>query len=268
MSHKPTLVFAVCHPDDEALWVGGLLQGLAKSGLARCLVVCLSGRDPGSPRPAEFEAARAAAGYERGVVVGFPLRKATEPLPPTGPTLEEGLAELALTREEVDLLVTHPPHGDEHMHPHHVQAHRELKAWAAHASIPFSFFSTVPLPGIRHVPALGHVRRAGGLHLTMLARCRGRHSPHTYVQFAFDPDAKRAQLNCYRSVDLAEHERGYASFTSPVEGLYLAHAAAAEAFRPIIEALEVVGPEDQFAALARPSARSLTQAARVGRVTS
>src|SRR5207253_3610382 len=139
-------------------------------------------------------------------------------------------------------------------HPHHVQAHRELAAWAASASVPFSFFSTVPLPRIEHVPELGHLRRRGPLHLTMLARCHGSGAPHTYIQFAVDPAAKRAQLECYRSIDLLEHERGYAAFTSPVEGLYLADAAAEVAFRAVIDEMEVVGPEDQFAALNQPVA--------------
>lgn len=266
MSRKPTLLFAVCHPDDEALWVGGLLHGLSTTGLARCLVVCLSGRDPASPRAEEFEAARLVAGYERGVVLGFPLRPATEPLPPTAATLEEGLDELGLQNGDVDLLVTHPANGDEHMHPHHVQAHHELAAWAAAAAVPLSFFSTVPLPHIEHVPELGHLRRRGPLHLTMLARCVGRDAPHSYAQFAADPAAKRAQLECYRSIDLAEHERAYGSFTSPVEGLYLVDESAAAAFQAVVEGLEIVEPEDQFAALRQPvsGARSVVSRLRRG----
>lgn len=257
---KRTLVFAVCHPDDEALWVGGLLHGLSRIQGVRCLVVCLSGRDPGSPRAAEFEAARLVAGYENGVVLGGPLRSAEQPLPPVGATLEEGLAALGVG-SGIDLLVTHPPHGDEHGNPHHLQAHRELRRWCRGAGVPFAFFSTVPLQRTRHIPELGHIRRSGPLHLTMLARCRGLGAPHTYAQFGIDTDNKRRQLECYRSIDLPAHERGYASFTSPVEGVYLADGVATSAFAPVLRALDPVGPEDQFAGL-RLRTRTRAAAAR------
>ena len=65
------IVFVVCHPDDEAIWVGGLLHELSKFQNIRAYVICLSGRDPNSPREREFDQARREANYAGGVVMGF-----------------------------------------------------------------------------------------------------------------------------------------------------------------------------------------------------
>src|SRR6266404_8308049 len=90
------IVFAVCHPDDEAIWIGGLLHELSEIPYVQAYVICLSGRDPNSPRGQEFEAARRVARYAGGVVLGFPLRPAPEPLPEISQTVEEGLRLLNL----------------------------------------------------------------------------------------------------------------------------------------------------------------------------
>ena len=95
-ARKFNLVFAVCHPDDEALWVGGLLCELARLPFVNAYVVCLSGKDEQSPRMKEFEAARQVSGYSGGIILGFPLRPAPNPLPDTALTLREGLAFLKL----------------------------------------------------------------------------------------------------------------------------------------------------------------------------
>ena len=43
-AHIIQIVFVVCHPDDEAIWIGGLLQELSEIPYVRAYVVCLSGR--------------------------------------------------------------------------------------------------------------------------------------------------------------------------------------------------------------------------------
>src|ERR1044071_5367010 len=165
------VVFFVCHPDDEALWVGGLVSGLGRFGV-EVSVICASGGGQGSVRAAEFQSAREGAGYKRGLVLGGPLRAANEPLPPLALTLEAGLTQLGIDPSEVALLVTHSPYGDEHRHPHHKQAYQELKQWAQGSRVPFGFFSCMPLPWLQHQPIAASLRRAHGLSLIGVFECR------------------------------------------------------------------------------------------------
>jgi LmbE family N-acetylglucosaminyl deacetylase len=248
------IVFAVCHPDDEAIWVGGLLHELSEIPYVQAYVVCLSGRDPNSPRDREFEAARKAAGYAGGIVLGFPLRPAPQPLPATSQTLQEGLKLLRLEVSDVDLLLTHSPYGDEQLHPHHVQTHRELKSWSAEAGVPFGYFSCLPIPQFRHTPILTEVRRSGTLHLLHLSRCshvlssEDRKSqgvtvfddcPSYYLQFLTDRAAKLQMLSHYSSIGLESHARNYTMFTNPCEAIYLMDDKAYQPFGAIIEDMKV-----------------------------
>lgn len=246
------LVFAVCHPDDEALWVGGVLCEMPRFDGVRTHVICVSGRDPRSPREREFEQARQVAGYEAGVVLGFPLRPAGEPLPPVAASVEEGLERLGLRPDAVHLLVTHSPYGDEHGHPHHWQAHRELRAWTRERGVPFGYFSCLPMSDFAHVPVAAGLRRSGSLHLLNRSRCawpegRARRAvdcPAEYVQFGIDPGRKRAMLDCYQSIDLPQHERGYAAFTSGAEGLYVVDARGSAVVDAVVNAMPAPGIEN------------------------
>ena len=260
------VVFVVCHPDDEALWAGAMLHGLSGLGV-RAHVVCASGNDPESPRSAEFQAARAVAGYAGGVVMGGPLREATEPLPDLAPTTLEGLSALGLERSEVSLFVTHPPYGDEHMNPHHIQAFEQVGELARSCGIPFACFSGVAMPHLVHKPALEAPRRAaGGFHLIGMARCRPTamgtatrvvrpylrrrlRTPAWWLQFAGDAEVKTQMLACYQSVDLAEHARGYAAWTNAVESLYLMDDAGMDALRPALDAMDTPAQTDIFRGL-------------------
>jgi LmbE family N-acetylglucosaminyl deacetylase len=272
------IVFAVCHPDDEALWIGGLLCELARLPFIRAHVVCLSGKDPHSPRMQEFDAAQKAAGYSSGVVLGGPLRPAPEPLPDTSRTLAQGLEQLAIKRNGIDLLVTHSPYGDEHKHPHHVQTHRELKSWCEAEGVPFGFFSCIPIPSVPHMPLLTELRRRGSLHLLNLCQCtanpdanrrrdlRGAssHRDHSkyFIQFLTDPVAKAKMLACYPSIGLAQHEQGYAMFTSACEALYLADDRALAPWRAIIDALDIPGAPELMKKDAASSPNLLVRAGR------
>ncbi|HEY2010091.1 MAG TPA: hypothetical protein VGH23_13955 [Rhizomicrobium sp.] len=238
-----TILFVVCHPDDEVVWAGGLLCELARLPFVRSYVVCLSGYDTTSPRMAEFEAARWVAGYTAGVICGGPLRGAIDPLPPCAETLSHGMAQLGLTPDAINLLVTHAPFGDEHRNPHHIQAHRELKAWCAGRRIGFAHFACITLPGVTHRSMLADLRRHGTLRLLQLARCRGpRGTPAYYAQFVSDPAAKLKLVRCYPSIGLAEHEEGYTMFSNPCEALYLQDERALAPIMRLAEVMTAPGP--------------------------
>jgi LmbE family N-acetylglucosaminyl deacetylase len=255
------VVFVVCHPDDEALWVGGILCELPRFDLVRTYVICVSGNDPASPRPAEFAAAMRTAGYHAGIVLGYPLRPAPNPLPAVDLTVVEGLDKLGLSVADVDLLITHPPYGDEHLNPHHRQAYAELRAWTRANNVPFGYFSCLPIPYFAHTPVEDRFRRAGSFHLTNRSKCsfaipvlrrlvmRGYadiECPEEYFQFCTDAERKRAMLDCYPSVDLQAHEATYAAFTSNCEGLYISDVAGVSVMATIVEQMPAPAPEPLF----------------------
>lgn len=254
------ILFVVCHPDDEALWVGGLLHGLTQFPSVGIHVICLSGQDKHSVRPQEFDAARAIAGYKTGVVMGSALRPAGQSLPPVGETVSAGLERLGLSIADIDVLITHSPFGEEHMHPHHVQASTELYEWTARHRIPYGYFSCLPLPTCRLQPALRNMKRFGTLQVLNYARCKygvlrrairwyeGKpwRYPYLYIQWLVDAAAKRAMLACYRSIDLAMHEQAYAMFNNNVESLYLFDDRGAKVFDQLLDLMEVPGSPDYF----------------------
>lgn len=250
---KFRIVAVVCHPDDEAIWIGGLLHELSKFSFLSCHVVCVSGNDPASPRVAEFEQARRAAGYASGIVLGGPLRPALEALPELGKVLEGGLSRLQLAAGDIDLVLTHPPYGDEQANPHHVQAYREIKAWCAARDVPFGYFSCFPIPYFRHVPLMDRLRRQGTLHLLQYSRCSPalgrlrRHDPafrhydcpRYYLQFLADTVAKTRMLQAYSSIGLESHASNYAMFTNGAEAVYLADERSFAPFRAVLDAMAV-----------------------------
>jgi LmbE family N-acetylglucosaminyl deacetylase len=256
------VVFFVCHPDDEALWVGGLVSGLGRFGV-EVSVICASGGGQGSVRAAEFQSAREVAGYKRGLVLGGPLRAANEPLPPLALTLEAGLTQLGIDPSEVALLVTHSPYGDEHRHPHHKQAYQELKQWAQGSRVPFGFFSCMPLPWLQHQPIAASLRRAHGLSLIGVFECRpavqsaamidggGRttseESPRYYFQFDIDVPAKARMLARYPSIDLEKHATGYVMFGASFEALYVFDEKGAAVLFDLYRQMDHSGVDDLFA---------------------
>jgi LmbE family N-acetylglucosaminyl deacetylase len=244
------IVAAVCHPDDEAIWIGGLLYELSKIPFIECHVVCLSGNDPASPRVAEFERARNAAGYKSGVIMGGPLRPALTPLPDNGAVLEKGLAQLGLAVEGVDLVITHAPYGDEQGNPHHSQSHREIKAWCDRRNVPFGYFSCYPIPYFQHIPVADALYRAGTFHLLHWSRCspalglrrldpafRRYGCPRYFVQFLTDGDAKARMLAAYQSIGPDSHAQNYSMFTNSAEALYLMDERAFAPVRAVIAAM-------------------------------
>ena len=254
------LVFVVCHPDDEALGIGGTIHGLSQISGIKVHVICLSGRDENSPRVAEFDAAMKVAGYESGVVLGGALRPANQPLPSISQAVKEGMVQLGLQISEVSLLVTHSPFGEEHMHPHHIQSSIELYQWARDQRLPFGFFACLPIPTCSLQPLLKNMKRKGALQLLNFAKCRmiwyGRliricvrkpyRYPNYYVQFLTDGKVKQEMLSCYASIDLQLHEEGYAMFHNNCESFYLFDKCGVNVIKYIMQQMEVPGSVDYF----------------------
>jgi LmbE family N-acetylglucosaminyl deacetylase len=252
VNRTPTLVFVVAHPDDEAIWSGGILYELSRLGRHRCYVVCLSGGDPGSPRAGEFARAREVAGYAKGVVLGGALRKALDPLPSIAELVESALRDqFNLSTQEVDLIVTHSPHGDEMQHPHHQQAYRELHAWTKKRKIPFGFFSTSLIPFFLHQPLALKPIRDGSFQILQFSRLRSSvhplrrlldhymrrmfHLPRYHLLFWTDPAMKRKMIECYVSIGLEEHLKDYSASSHSCEGLYLRDEEALIPFESLLQ---------------------------------
>lgn len=254
------ILVVVCHPDDEAFWVGGIISELSRIPSFRIWVVCLSGRDSKSKRSAEFKKAQVVSGYHAGIVLGSPLKPASVPLPKTSQTLEKGLVKLKLNPGQIDLLITHSPFGDEHMHPHHKQAYRELFRWAKSKRVPFGFFSCIPIPYYDLRPVLHQFKKLNSLHLVNFSRCRRNnplfillkyihpyfHTPKFFLQFATKKSYKDKMINCYRSVNLKLSREGYASVTCNVENLYIFDNQGIAPILKLIKDMPAPGSQNLF----------------------
>lgn len=255
------VVLVVCHPDDEALWIGGLLHALSAFECVNVSVICLSGDDPCSPRVQEFHQAQIVAGYKQGVVLGGALRNAMDPLPDIGDTLEQGLIALNIPLHSISLLITHSPYGDEHMHPHHMQAAEELARWTQCKDIPYGYFSCLPMPHCALYPRLrAYVRKDECFLLQGFFECRYSFShnllkyllrnsylfPKYFLQFVTDGNAKQKMLGCYKSIDLPAHENGYGMFINNVECIYLMDYRALIPFSKVMNEMEIVGVDNLF----------------------
>lgn len=259
MKNSYNIVIAVCHPDDEVLWLGGLISGLSQYDFIKISVICLSGKDEHSLREKEFLQAKRLAQYDAGIVMGGPLRKATEPLPNLSNTLNEALLELSIAPKTIDLLMTHSPYGDEHQHPHHIQAFSEIKKWADKQKIPFGFFSFLPLPMLQHRSFLNTMKADRNLHIVNMSLCRmsfiqalvhriffNFSLPKYYLAFSINREMKLSLLNCYQSINIPAHLKGYAMSTSAIEGIYLYKETSMEIFHKLFDNLPLSSTDNVF----------------------
>lgn len=133
-SGKRVLVI-VAHPDDESLYFAGGLRKLA--AVASVRVLCMTHRHS-SRRGQELRAVAERLGIKCSFLslddVGINA-------------LLRGL-ERALSADfevnDADVVITHPPHGGERPHPHHVQAFFAVRRAARACGRRFAFFSEHP----------------------------------------------------------------------------------------------------------------------------
>jgi len=257
------ILVVVCHPDDEALWLGATLTGSRDLIDVEFRVVCLSGVDSTSQRSEEFQKARDFAGYASGRVVGGPLRAASTPLPDMAPLIESVLVDDHLAAERIGLVISHSPFGDEHRHPHHRQAYGEVRAWAHSHKLSFAFFSPICIPAGKLKPMLKSLPHSTHLHVTQIAECkfgllarvkywtwtRKFHTPKFLIQILGSGHLKSQMLHHYQSINLMEHIEGYAAFTSPLESLYFEDRRGFQLMVSHLEQLPIPGPQPLFRSL-------------------
>jgi len=227
------LLYIVAHPDDESLWVGGTIHALNKSENYNVHVLCLWGllEQPDGYREESFYKATKEC---KGSYV-FTERNGEHPI-------EHGLRVLNLSPEDVDLVITHPPYGDEHQHPHHKITYIESRGWANDHSVPLSCFSFFAMP-FKYEQIAVRAKRSDDLHLLNLFRVdrseankRFEFYPDYFIQFLVNIEDRNNMLANYKSIDAEEHKRGYFGWTSNCEGYYLT-SAGLEVFNDLIDSM-------------------------------
>ena len=178
------VVFVVAHPDDESLWVGGLLNFLQKCKGVTPYVVCMTGRDH-PLRFKEFTNAMKVVGIKNWAVGNISIPKTGEvPLLNIQNIFEECLNELKLDKEDIDLLITHSFYGDEHENLQHKQLFHHFYG----CGLPFAFFSNMTLP-LEMVSFMKDMKRQYNTHLINLVEVKNFLASH-FVQFKVDEKVK------------------------------------------------------------------------------
>ena len=237
---KYKIVFVVAHPDDESLWIGGLLNFLKKIEGVEPFVICMTGKnDP--YRHSELKSAMEIVGIENWAVGNISIPKTgLIPLLNIQNIFEECLNELKLNREDINLLITHPFYGDEHEHLQHKQLFHHFNE----CGLPFAFFSNMTLP-LEMISFMKDMKRQHNTHLINLVEVKNFMASH-FVQFKIDGKIKQEMLSQYKSIDPSAHQQGYAAWDSNVEGIYFKDKATFLSFFPIIDQMEVPGGPRAF----------------------
>jgi len=126
------ILLIVAHPDDETLWFFQSIQQLKKSN--ELVVFCLT-QAAVSKRGKELLKVSTELGLK--VVFGYcedtginRILKSNE--------LKQALK--VFSKYKIDFAITHPPHGGEKPHPHHIQLYRIINEHCKYHSIRFGFF--------------------------------------------------------------------------------------------------------------------------------
>tara|TARA_R110002020_G_scaffold40566_2_gene119900 strand:+ start:2901 stop:3620 length:720 start_codon:yes stop_codon:yes gene_type:complete len=235
------IVFVVAHPDDETLWVGGLLNYLSKLDNVTPHVICMTGQN-NVERYEEFKNSMRIANIKNCVVGDMEIpANGTIPLNDIEGVFNNSLQELKLTTKDIDLLITHSFYGDEHEH----LQHRQLFNHFFESGIPFAFFSSMTLP-VQMACTLKTMKREHNTHLINEAVVLNFDGATHYLQFKVDEQIKNKMLQQYNSINLEEHMQGYATWDSYIEGLYFKNAEAYEVFKPIVDRMPSPGGPRSF----------------------
>lgn len=132
ISGKKILIITA-HPDDETLWFYQSIQQLRQNN--EVLILCMT---YSSISKRGKELVDLAQVLNLKIIFGHCKDTGIHNL------LSENEVEQAFlkifSRHKFDILITHPPHGGEKPHPHHIQIYRYSKDYAKKTGITFGFF--------------------------------------------------------------------------------------------------------------------------------
>jgi len=239
------ILFVTAHPDDESLWIGGLLNSFNKINNVNINLICITGKND-IVRNEEFINAMKAINLNKYSILEHEIpQRGGITLNNLNDYFLKGLQELNLKDTEIDLLITHSPYGDEHQHVQHTQLFFELYNYSNNKNIPFGFFSFMATPYYKMTSKLINGKRGHGLHLINLFECESKsqfnlnfNTPKYFIQFKVDEQKKNEMLNCYQSINIAQHKDGYFAWDSFVEGIYIFDDKGFEPIKTICDFLE------------------------------
>ena len=132
---KKNILIAVAHPDDETLWFFQFIQELKRENNVQ--IFCVT-HDAKSPRGGELRAVAAKCGFS--VMFGNCADPGLNKLLNTTELLV-AMNQIISGELRYDLIITHPLHGGEKPHPHHIQVHMAAIQVSRTLGIDFGFFS-------------------------------------------------------------------------------------------------------------------------------
>lgn len=130
------ILIVVAHPDDEVLWFYGGIEALKRNNVLEILCLTYSANSQRGKELISF-------GKDCNIPIifanlnDFGINKLLSKVSSTISNV--------LDRTKYDLAITHPPHGGEKPHPHHIQAHFSLKKECRRKNVNFAFFSEYSL---------------------------------------------------------------------------------------------------------------------------
>ena len=227
------ILLIVAHPDDEVIWLGSTLYEFTKMDNININVINLWGilEPPGSmqaitdgykdiDRKEQFYDVCKNMNFNKYYIITDVETPVYKRMNQTDDNiLREFNKALKISNiKKIDLIITHSPYGDEHKHPGHIVTNRFSKNYCKKNSIPFSFFSVLPLPNIFHKPLLHSTYRLNDLHILNYSQCNNE--KFYYIQFQGNLTKKIESLKLYKAVDFKKHYDGYTGFSIISEGLY------------------------------------------------
>ncbi|HVX76006.1 MAG TPA: PIG-L family deacetylase [Bradyrhizobium sp.] len=151
MRERPAVIVVVAHPDDESIWIGGTLLRMRDAGF-RLFIVCATGKS-NPVRAPEFLSACLMLRATPILLDHVDGRNA--PIANLADELSEVGNAVLQECSEILCVLTHPPHGNAHRHPQHLDCFKHVQRWARGHHIPFGVFSERLADDLRHEASFG-----------------------------------------------------------------------------------------------------------------
>lgn len=226
------ILVITAHPDDEIIWFGSTLYELSRIDDIRINIICLWGilEPPGSmqsvmpgykdiDRKNQFnDVCKNINAYKYFAITDVDS-KVFKGINQTHDNIlhEFNKVKKNLDINNIDLIITHSPYGDEKKHKGHIITHKFSKKYALDNNIGFSFFSIIQSQ-INHFSILKGIYRLNNLHITNYSKCNDN---LFYIQFQGNLNKKIALFNLYKAVDVEAHIKDIGGCTLITEGLYI-----------------------------------------------